>query len=122
MKRPLSPHLTIYKPQITSLLSICHRISGACLSFAFFIFTAWIVLLTAGYEYEALLTLFFSNIITKIILFGASIAYFYHLCSGIRHLIWDLGIGFEIKTVNKTGWLALVATFVITALFWINIG
>ena len=121
MNRPLSPHLTIYKPQITSMLSILHRLTGAALSFSFFIFATWIILITVGKSMYPTLDCFFSNPIVQLILIAVSVAYFYHLCTGIRHIFWDFGVGLELKTVHITGWIVLVATALITALFWLSI-
>jgi len=103
------------------MLSILHRLTGAALSLSFFIFVGWIILLAGGSHYNNLLDLLFLNPFSETILFLASIAYFYHLCTGIRHLFWDLGLGFEIKTFHITGWLALLTTALLTVLFWINI-
>ena len=124
MKKPhsLSPHLTIYKPQISSVLSIMHRITGFVMFFGFLI----ILWTTNIYTFKSSTLEDFGNILTYItknkffmsvvILFSYCI--FYHMCTGIRYLFWDAGKLMEIKMVNLTGWLAISLSIIFTGVFW----
>jgi succinate dehydrogenase / fumarate reductase, cytochrome b subunit len=117
---PLSPHLTIYKPQITSILSISHRISGVINFFGMLIILWWIVYisfstndLTKNYMWK-----FFSTNLGIYVLIAWSFSLFLHMCTGIRHLFWDAGIGFSLKAVNLSGWSAVIASLILTASTW----
>ena len=110
--RPLSPHLTIYKPQITSVLSITHRLTGVALLIGAVLLAWWIVFNVYGCGSCI-------NPLGKIFLFLWSLALYYHLLNGIRHLFWDMGKGFEIKTVNFTGVLVLILTIILTVSTWL---
>ena len=116
--RPLSPHLTVYKPQITSVLSIFHRITGVALTFGLILLVAWIFTLSLGEEYFEYFVMFIKSWFGLLILFGFTFALNYHLCNGIRHLFWDAGYGYEIETVHKSGLAVLVVSFVLTILIW----
>ena len=116
--RPLSPHLSIYKPQISSVLSIGHRLSGVGLFFALGGFCWWFALWVFS-KFEPCYLNIFDNFAVKALLVIASYGFFYHLCTGIRHLVWDTGRGFSICAINYTGWLAILVSFVLTAIFWI---
>jgi succinate dehydrogenase / fumarate reductase cytochrome b subunit len=119
---PLSPHLTIYKLQISSVLSIMHRITGFVMFFGFLI----IIWTTNIYTFKSSTLEDFGNILTYItknkffmsvvILFSYCI--FYHMCTGIRYLFWDAGKLMEIKMVNLTGWLAISLSIIFTGVFW----
>ena len=119
--RPLSPHLQIYKPQLTSGLSILHRMTGVALSFGLLVLVAWLVALAGGSENYAVFTTYAGTLLGQIILFGLTVAFFFHLCCGIRHLLWDAGLFLDIKGAYKTGYLALAACLVLTAIVWLNI-
>ena len=112
--RPLSPHLQVYRPQITSVLSILHRLTGVGLSFAMPVFVWFLVALSQGKEpYEKFLNCAHS-IPGQIVLFGWVWAFCYHLCCGIRHLFWDSGSLLEIKQVNASGAVAVFVSSVMT--------
>ncbi len=114
--RPLSPHLTIYKPQISSMLSIAHRLSGVALFVGLLFFVWYLVLSTYhGVEAFAFLT---NSILGRFIMFLWSLAMYYHLYNGIRHLFWDAGMGYELTTMRKTGWLTIILTLVSTLITW----
>jgi succinate dehydrogenase cytochrome b subunit len=117
--RPLSPHLSIYKPQLTSVLSITHRITGAGLAFGTVFLVGW--LWAAAYDLKCFegIRAFFNDWPGQILLFGWSFALYFHLCNGIRHLFWDIGKGFEIPTAYRSGYIAVVAAMVLTAVTWI---
>ena len=117
-ERPISPHLQVYKPQITSVLSIFHRITGVALTFGLILLVAWIFTLSLGEEYFEYYVMFIKSWFGLLILFGFTFALNYHLCNGIRHLFWDAGYGYEIETVHKSGLAVLVVSFVLTILIW----
>ena len=117
-ERPISPHLQVYKPQITSVLSIFHRITGVALTFGLILLVAWIFTLSLGEEYFEYFVMFIKSWFGLLILFGCTFALNYHLCNGIRHLFWDAGYGYEIETVHKSGLAVLVISFVLTILIW----
>ncbi|MDZ3837695.1 MAG: succinate dehydrogenase, cytochrome b556 subunit [Rhodospirillales bacterium] len=106
--RPLSPHLQVYRPQITSILSILHRITGVALTFATLLLTWWLAAAAYGPEQFADAQAFLGSWIGQLLLWGFTFAVFYHLANGVRHLLWDFGWGFEIDQVRKTG-IAVVA-------------
>lgn len=97
--RPLSPHLQVYKPQITSVLSILHRTTGVGLGIGTLLLAWWLIAAAAGPDAFETAQAFIGSVIGRILLFGFTIALFYHLANGIRHLVWDAGYGFELSTV-----------------------
>lgn len=117
--RPLSPHLQVYRPQITSVLSILHRATGIALAVGTLLLIWWLVAAAAGPESFATAQGFIGSLVGRILLLGWSWSLFYHLCNGIRHLAWDAGWGFELPTVYATGWIVVIASFVLTLLAWI---
>ena len=117
--RPLSPHLLIYKPQLTSVLSIVHRATGVALAVGLLLVAYWLVALAAGPETFANAQLIMGSWIGKLILFGFTFALFYHLCNGIRHLFWDAGLGLDLKTVYVSGWSVLAVSVVLSLLAWV---
>lgn len=116
--RPLSPHLQVYRPQLTSVLSITHRATGVALAVGTVLLVWWLVAAASGPEQFALAQAFLGSWLGKLLLLGWTIALFYHLGNGIRHLFWDAGYGFEIKTAYASGWAVLAATVVLTAIAW----
>ena len=117
-KQPLSPHLTVYRWQITNTLSILHRLSGLVLFLAAFDFAIWLGAIALGGEAYTGVRCFFSTNILLIIWTLVSLSFFYHLLNGIRHLLWDIGKGFEASQVKLTGLLVVFLSLIITALFW----
>lgn len=117
--RPLSPHLQVYRPQITSTLSILHRITGVALAVGTLLLTWWLVAAASGPEAFATAQGFIGSIIGRLLLFGWSFALFYHLCNGIRHLFWDAGFGFEIETAQRSGIAVVIAAAALTLVCWI---
>lgn len=109
--RPLSPHLTIYKKQITSIMSILHRITGICLSFSLFFFTWFLLSVSSGEDAYNYFNGWVKSVCGYVIFFGIIVALFYHLFNGIRHLFWDAGYGYNIETVTKSGVIVLFLTF-----------
>lgn len=116
--RPLSPHLQVYRPQITSVLSISHRFTGIVLAAGFLLLVYWLVALAAGDTAYADALDVFSAWPVKVLLFLFSLAFFYHLCNGLRHLWWDSGRGFEIPQIYASGWVVIVASVTLTLLTW----
>lgn len=117
--RPLSPHLTIYKPQITSIMSISHRVSGVFQSLGTIIIFISVIMLLAGEKYYDILNNFFDTFLGKAFLFFYIFSLSYHLCNGIRHLVWDIGFGFEIKNVYYSGYLTIIVAIILNLLVWI---
>ncbi|MGL4186770.1 MAG: succinate dehydrogenase, cytochrome b556 subunit [Thiotrichaceae bacterium] len=118
-KRPISPHLQIYKPQITSALSILHRITGGVLVVGTLVLVYWLGAIAAGPEAYAQAKAILGSFIGKVALFGWTWALFYHLANGIRHLVWDAGYGFDLPTVYLTGKITVAASFILTILIWL---
>ena len=119
VQRPLSPHLQIYKPEITSTLSIFHRMTGVALSVGTLLLVWWLVAAATSDGAYASASGFMRSWFGYLLLFGWSAALWYHFCNGIRHLAWDAGYGFELAQVHLTGKIVLVATAVLTALTWL---
>ena len=118
-KNPLSPHLQIYRWHISSLLSITHRISGVINLLALILIFFWLIFLSLGENNYQSFLLIINSFIGKFILIGFTWSMSFHLLSGIRHLVWDLGYGFEIKTANITGGIVIISSLVITIIFWL---
>jgi succinate dehydrogenase / fumarate reductase cytochrome b subunit len=116
--RPLSPHIQVYKMPFSAMLSILHRITGLVLTAGAFILVTWLYSLAFLPDTSAKLYQIFSSTIGRLILIGFTFAFFYHFCNGIRHLFWDIGKGYEIKSVNRTGIIAVLAAILLTALVW----
>lgn len=112
--RPLSPHLQVYKPQLTAVLSILHRASGVFLTIGSLLLVCWLVTLAQGPESYANVQGFLGSGIGRTLLFAWVFALFYHLCNGIRHLFWDMGVGFEINTVYASGRIVVVTALALT--------
>jgi succinate dehydrogenase / fumarate reductase, cytochrome b subunit len=117
-KRPLSPHLQIYRPQITSVLSISHRFSGVVLAVGLLVLVYWLAALASGEAAYAGALALLGAWPVRLLLFLGSFAFFYHFANGIRHLWWDSGRGFEISQVYASGWAVIVAAVALTLLAW----
>ena len=112
-KRPISPHLSIYKPQITSILSISHRISGVFQSIGLIIILLLLASLFFGEVFYNYFMFFIESYIGKIFIFFYMLSLCYHMLNGIRHILWDLGYGFEIKSVYYSGYAVIFFTIVL---------
>lgn len=112
--RPLSPHLQIYRPQITSLSSILTRITGAALLVGGLLTVWWFLALSAGPEYFAIADGLITSLVGDLIMTGSVWALWYHTLAGVRHLIWDTGRGLELSTAVKLGWAVIVGSGVLT--------
>lgn len=116
--RPLSPHLQIYRPQITTVMSILHRITGIILSLGAFVLAWWLLAVAKGGDAYLSAAACLASPFGKLALFGFSLALVYHLLNGIRHLLWDAGWGFKIPQVYKSGYIVTALTVVFTAAIW----
>ena len=116
--RPLSPHIQIYRPQLTSVLSILHRGAGIALGAGAAFFTFWLLAAASGPEVFRCAQEFFGSVLGIAVLAGFSFALFYHLCNGIRHLFWDAGIGLELEQAYRSGWAVVAAAVLLTAGAW----
>ena len=117
--RPLSPHLQVYKPQLTSVLSILHRLTGIALAIGTLLLVWWLIAAATGPEAYDAAQSFIGSILGRLLLLGWTFALFYHLANGIRHLAWDTGWGFELDKAYMTGWLVVIASIVLTLASWI---
>ena len=119
--RPLSPHLQVYRPQLTSVMSIMHRASGAVLATGSLLLALWLVALAAGAAVFNPVADGMQHPLGQLVMFGYSLALVYHGLNGIRHLMWDLRIGLEIKQVYQSGYLVLGLTILVTATLWLAV-
>ena len=119
-ERPLSPHLQVYRWQLTSVMSILHRASGVLLTFAALALAWWLLALDAGGDRYVHAARLLSSPLGLVALFGISLALVYHLLNGIRHLLWDMGWGFEISDTYRSGWAVALLTIVLTAAIWFS--
>jgi len=112
--RPLSPHLQIYKPQLTSVLSILHRLTGLWLVVGAALLVAWLMAAAHGAATFDAAQILAGGWFGRSLLFLWAFALFFHLCNGIRHLFWDAGFGFELKTVYLSGWTVVIVSLLLT--------
>ncbi|MBT8086349.1 MAG: succinate dehydrogenase, cytochrome b556 subunit [Woeseia sp.] len=117
--RPLSPHLSIYRWPITMTLSILHRTSGIAMAVGLIAFAWWLLALASGAAEFRQFADLAASLPGQVALMGWLAAFFYHLANGIRHLVWDLGYGFELATANASAWFVLILTVVLTAGYWV---
>lgn len=118
--RPLSPHLHIYKPQISSITSALHRITGFGLYLGLILAALWVI--CSGFSPDGgggIVGAFFSTVIGKLFLFLWTLAFYYHLCNGIRHMCWDAGKGYALPVMTKTGYAVFIAAGLLTVITWI---
>ena len=114
VKRPLSPHLQVYKPQLTSVLSITHRGTGVFLSLGALVLTYWLVSLAVSEDLFNSFHLHTTFWYGKLFLIGFVFSLYYHLANGIRHLFWDIGLGLEISTTYKSGYFTIFISVALT--------
>jgi len=120
--RPLSPHLQIYRPQLTSVLSISHRMTGFALSLIILFSPVIIYFLTYSSETHQIMISIFQNIFIKVLFSLALFGLLYHLCNGIRHLAWDAGYGLDLDSSYKSGYVVLASSITFTLLILIFTG
>ena len=118
-QRPLSPNIQLYRPQLTSVLSILNRLTGVLLSIAAIALVIWLLAAAAGPQAYAIVQAALASWTGQVILFGCTFAFFLHFFGGIRHLVWDTVHGFELRTIYMSGWAVVVASIVMTAVAWI---
>jgi succinate dehydrogenase cytochrome b subunit len=123
MERPLSPFMfpIWYRFQTTSALSILHRLTGIALAVGSILLAWWLVSVAAGGELFAATHTVVASPVGMLLLFGWSVAFFYHLCNGVRHLVWDAGHGFELHQAHRSGYAVLAATALLTVLTWLYV-
>ena len=119
VRRPLSPHLQVYRPQLTSVLSIMNRMSGIATSIGTLLMVWWLVASAGSPHAFAAMQGFMASPIGLILLFGWTLGLVYHFVGGLRHLAWDAGYGFDLPEVYASGWAAIIATAVLTVLIWV---
>ena len=117
--RPLSPRLQIYRPQLTSVMSFAHRLTGLILGAYALALVAWLVAAAAGPRSYALVQSFSQSWLGLMVFVGGTFCFFLHLCGGIRHLFWDTGRGFELRTIYASGWAVLAVSTILTATAWV---
>lgn len=118
-ERPLSPHLDVYRWEVSNTLSILHRATGVALSFGAIALVGWLMSVVGGPAAYNALNGFFTGPIGGLMLFGWTFCFFYHLCNGIRHLAWDTGRGFEKDRARMTGWFVVIVALVMTLAVWL---
>ncbi len=116
--RPLSPHLQVYKFKITMAVSILQRITGSGLAVGLLVFTYWLAAAAYGPDAYATAQAFLTSWIGYLLLLGFTVALYFHLCNGIRHLFWDIGWGFEMEATTASSVAIIVGTVVLTAIIW----
>jgi len=116
--RPLSPHLQIYKPQITSILSIMHRITGFALATAAIFVTLYLFSASTSVHCFEHLEKFRASMLGHVMFFGWLFSFVYHFLSGVRHIKWDSGSGIEMKSVYRSGWILILGSVILTLLLW----
>jgi succinate dehydrogenase cytochrome b subunit len=116
--RPLSPHLQVYRLPLTGVISICHRMTGVILAVGVVFFAGLLSAVASGPDSFAPIQAFLDSLFGRVVLFLWSYTLFFHLCHGIRHLLWDTGHGFDKETMDKLALLELVASVGITLLVW----
>lgn len=121
LSRPISPHLQIYRWQVSNTLSILHRLTGVGLSFGALALTAWLLALASGPTAYLQIAEIFRSLPGQLLLLAWTFCFFYHLCNGLRHLAWDAGHGFDKRVARKTGLVVVAAAVVLTLAFWASI-
>lgn len=116
--RPLSPHLQVYRWQISNTLSILHRLTGAALALGGLALVAWLLALASGQAAFAGANALLGSLAGQLLLFGWTFSFFYHLCNGLRHLAWDADRGFDKAVARKSGIAVVAASVLLTVIFW----
>ena len=116
--RPLSPNIQIYRPQLTSVLSIMNRLTGIALSLFAVALVVWLMAAADGPQSYSIIQRFIRSWVGQLLLFGWTFSFYFHLCGGIRHLGWDAGHGFDLRSIYATGWLVVVGSVVLTLVTW----
>ena len=117
--RPLSPHLTIFRPLVTMVMSIVHRMTGAALYFGTLILAWWLVAAASGPAYFDFVNGLFGSFLGRLVLFGYTWALIHHMLGGLRHLYWDTGRGLDPPPASRLAWATVVGSAALTLLVWI---
>jgi succinate dehydrogenase / fumarate reductase cytochrome b subunit len=117
-ERPLSPHLQIYRQSITMLMSIVHRMTGAALYVGTLLLAWWLFAVAQGERYYTYVSDLLGHPLGKLILVGYTWALIHHMFGGIRHLYWDTGRGFDLRSINRLAWMTLIGSVVLTVAVW----
>lgn len=117
--RPLSPHLQIYRPMLTTLMSIAHRISGAANAVGFLLLAWWLVAIAEGPNSYAKVERFYASIPGRVLLFLFTWSLIHHMLGGIRHLIWDTGRALDKASIEVLAWLTIISSTALTILVWV---
>ena len=112
--RPLSPHLTIYRPQLTSITSILIRITGNALILSVFLIVCWLFGAATSPQYFVAIDSVMNSWFGALVLISSLWAVWYHLLGGLRHLIWDMAVGLDLKTAEYLGWAVILGSFLLT--------
>ena len=118
-KRPLSPHIHIYRMPLTALLSILHRATGAVLFIGLLLMIVMLVSIANGIHAWQTVQPFLSSGLGKLLVFGFSFSLYYHCCNGIRHLFWDIGKGLSFSTAHQSAWVVLASAIILTLTTWV---
>lgn len=118
VSRPLSPHLQVYRWQISNTLSILHRLTGVVLALGGLALVAWLLALASGQAAFTGANALLGSLIGQLALVGWTFCFFYHLCNGLRHLAWDAGHGFDKAVARKSGLAVVTAAVLLTVIFW----
>ncbi len=116
---PISPDLQIYRPQLTSVLSIAHRITGVALSLGSLLLVGWLASAAAGPSSYSYVHAILRGSLGLVLLLGWTFSLFFHLCNGIRHLFWDAGYGFDLRTIYTSGWAVIGTSIGLTLSAWV---
>ena len=117
--RPLSPHLSIYKVLPNMAMSILHRITGVALYTGTVLLAWWLLAAATGPEAFATVSWFFDSLVGRLVLFGYTWALMHHMIGGLRHFIWDMGAGFDLKTVDLLSYGTAIGSITLTVLIWV---
>jgi succinate dehydrogenase / fumarate reductase, cytochrome b subunit len=117
--RPLSPHLQIYKPIVNMVMSIFHRITGAALYFGTLFLAWWLIAAAVGPAYFDYVNSWFGTWLGKLVLLAYTWALIHHALGGIRHFIWDFGVGYDLATVDKLSWWSIYGSLALTVAVWV---
>ncbi len=117
--RPLSPHLQIYTPMLTMMVSIVHRVTGAALYLGTLLLCWWLIAAATGPEYFTYVQDFMSSLLGRLILFAYTWALLHHMLGGLRHLFWDTGRGFELVTAELTARWTIIGSVATTVVVWV---
>lgn len=117
-ERPLSPHLQIYRLPLNAILSITHRLTGLALAFGAVLLVGLLIAAAAGSRAYYVFYPLVSHWLGQLVLLAFTLALYYHMCAGVRHLFWDAGHGYELATARRSAWAVIAVAVVLTALTW----